>query len=89
MLPDTIAIHGLGKEPHILVYLKSNEWNYHKIYIKYHSDSERGNLLPPLHGLLFLIINKVSFIYHPRDRRIHITAFVTSVVEHWLEREIA
>ena len=23
--------------------------------IKDHSDSERGNLLPPLHGLLFLI----------------------------------
>ena len=29
--------------------------------VKYHSDSERGNL-PPLHGLLFSISSKVSFI---------------------------
>ena len=26
---------------------------------------------------------------HPTDRIIHTTAFVTPVVEHWLEREIA
>ena len=26
---------------------------------------------------------------HPTDRITHTTAFVTSVVEHWLEREIA
>ena len=30
--------------------------------VKDHSDSERGNLLPPLHGLLFLISSKGSFI---------------------------
>ena len=41
--------------------------------IKDHSDSERGNPLPP-HRLLFPITSK---------------AFVTPVVEHWLEREIA
>ena len=41
--------------------------------IKDHSDSERGNTLPP-HRLLFPISSK---------------AFVTPVVEHWLEREIA
>ena len=29
--------------------------------VKYHSDSERGNLLPP-HGLLFPINSKGSFI---------------------------
>ena len=45
--------------------------------VKNHSDSERGNILPP-HGLLF-----------PTDRIAHTTAFVTPVVEHWLEREIA
>ena len=28
-------------------------------------------------------------MHHPTDRIIHITAFVTPVVEHWLEREIA
>ena len=30
--------------------------------VKDHSGSERGNPLPPLHGLLFLIRNKGSFI---------------------------
>ena len=28
-------------------------------------------------------------MHHPTDRIAHITAFVTPVVEHWLEREIA
>ena len=28
-------------------------------------------------------------MHHPTDRIIHTTAFVTSVVEHWLEREMA
>ena len=28
-------------------------------------------------------------MHHPTDRITHITAFVTPVVEHWLEREIA
>ena len=45
--------------------------------VKDHSDRERGNLLPP-HGLLFPISSKIT----------HTTAFVTPVVEHWLEREI-
>ena len=49
-----------------------------------HSDSERGNLLPP-YRLLILIIKG----YHPIDRITHITAFVTSVMGHWLEWEIA
>ena len=31
-------------------------------FIKDHSDSKRGNPLPPLHGLLFLISSKGSFI---------------------------
>ena len=30
--------------------------------VKDHSDCERGNLLPPLHGLLFPISSKGSFI---------------------------
>ena len=30
---------------------------------KDHSDNERGNPLPPFHGLLFLIGCKGSFIY--------------------------
>ena len=28
-------------------------------------------------------------MYHPTERTAHTTAFVTPVVEHWLEREIA
>ena len=28
-------------------------------------------------------------MHHPTDRRAHTTTFVTPVVEHWLEREIA
>ena len=28
-------------------------------------------------------------MHHPTDRIEHTTAFVTPVVEHWLEREIA
>ena len=52
--------------------------------VKDHSDSEKGNPLPP-HRLLFPINIKGS----PTDRIAHTMAFVTPVVEHWLEREIA
>ena len=45
--------------------------------VKDHSDSERGNPLLS-HGLLF-----------PTDRITHTTAFVTPVMEHWLQREMA
>ena len=47
--------------------------------VKDHSDCERGNPLPP-HRLLFPINSKGSFIWIT-----HTTAFVTPVVEHWLE----
>ena len=56
--------------------------------VKDHSNIERGNPLPP-HGLLFLINSKGSFICTIPDRIAHTMAFVTPVVEHWLEREIA
>ena len=52
--------------------------------VENHSDSERGNPLPP-YGLLILISSKGSFIYIPSHRQ----AFVTPVMEHWLERETA
>ena len=51
--------------------------------VKDHSDSEKGNPLSP-HRLLFQINSKGSFICTIP----HTTAFVTPVVEHWLEREI-
>ena len=62
--------------------------------IKDHSGCKRGNLLLP-HGLLFPISSKGSFIcIIPQiciipDRITHTTAFVTPVLEHWLQREIA
>ena len=31
----------------------------------------------------------IFYMHHPTDRMTHTTAFVTPVVEHWLEREIA
>ena len=57
--------------------------------VKDHSHSERGNPLPS-HRLLFPISSKGSFyMHHPTDRIAHTRAFVTPVVEHWLEREIS
>ena len=59
----------------------------HFIYgymVKDHSDSEKGNLLLP-HRLLLSINSKGSFICTIPDRITHTTAFVTPVVEHWLE----
>ena len=53
-----------------------------------HLDSERGNPLPP-HRLLLPINSKHHYMHHPTDRIAHTTAFITPVVEHWLEREIA
>ena len=56
--------------------------------VKDHSDSEKGNPLLP-HRLLFPINSKGSFIYmhHPTDRITHTMAFVTPVMEHWLEQD--
>ena len=59
----------------------------HKVKDNY--NSEKGNPLLP-HRLLFSINSKGSFLkHHPTDRIVHTTAFVTPVVKHWLEREIA
>ena len=55
--------------------------------VKDHSDSERGNPLPP-HGILFLISSKDSFICIITDGITQTMVFVTPGVEHWLEREI-
>ena len=52
--------------------------------VKDRSDSERGNALPS-HGLLFLISSKFFYMHHPTDRITHTSAFVTVVMEHWLE----
>ena len=70
-----------------------NAFVYLRLYgithmVKDHSDNDRGNPLLP-HGLLFLISSKGSVICIIPDRITHTTAFVTPVVEHWLEQEIA
>ena len=48
--------------------------------VKDHSDSERGNPLLPLHGLLFSISSRCSFICTIPQT----TAFVIPVKEYWL-----
>ena len=48
--------------------------------VKDHSDSDKGNPLPP-HGLQ----QGLFYMHHPTDRIAHTTAFVTPVVEHWLD----
>ena len=45
--------------------------------VKNHSYSDKGNLLPP-HAQGFF------YMHYPTDMITHTTAFVTPVVEHWL-----
>ena len=54
-----------------------------------HSDSEKGNPLPPHRPLFSIKLQGFFYMHHPTDRITHTTAFVTPDVEHWLEREIA
>ena len=59
---------------------------YLRLFVRHmekdHSDSEKGNPLP-LHGLLFPISSKGSFICMiPTDRTTHTSAYITPVVEH-------
>ena len=56
--------------------------------VKDHSDSEGGTPLLP-HRLLFPISSKGSFICTIPHMIAHTMAFVTPVMEHWLEQEIA
>ena len=46
--------------------------------VKGHSDSERRNLLPPLHGLLFPISSNGSFVCTNPDRTAHTSLCYTS-----------
>ena len=55
--------------------------------VKDHSDSEKGNPLPP--HTLFEYQQGLFYIHHPTDRIAQNTNFVTQTVGHWLEREIA
>ena len=39
-------------------------------------------------GYSFRLAARFFYMHHPTDRIAHITAFVTPVVEYWLEQEI-
>ena len=83
-------IHRWRKEGNVLFNNALNTF-YLQLYgvrhmVKDHSDSEKGNLLPP-HRLLILINSKGSFICTIPHRIAHTMTFVTPVVEHWLERD--
>ena len=75
--------HSVRKEGNVLFNDALNTF-YLRLYdvihmVKDHSDSERGNQLLPLHGLLFLISSKVSFkCTTPTDSKAHTTACYTS-----------
>ena len=53
------------------------------IIVKDHS--EGGNPLSSTHGLL---MQGIFHMHHPTDRILHDMAFVTPVVEYWLEWEM-
>ena len=86
-----IVIHRCNRKKGNVLFNDALNTFYLRLYgvrhmVKDHSDSERGNPLSP-HGLLFSISSNAFFnIYHPTDGITYTTAFVTPVVEHWLER---
>ena len=43
----------------------------------------------PIHGLLLSTGADIFYMHYPTDRIVHTTAFVTPVLKHWLEQEIA
>ena len=50
--------------------------------------SKKRNRLPPLHGLFFSVSSKGSFYMHQTTEK-NTLIFITPVVEHWWELEIA
>ena len=91
-LPSLFIYIGLtnGKEGNVLFNDALNAF-YLRLYgvghmVKDHSDSERGNPLPP-HRHSFRIAARV--LLYASSHRQNSTAFIVPVAEHWLEREIA
>ena len=65
---------GVRKEANVLF---NDALNTFYSIIMDHSDSERGNPLPPIHGLLFSDQQQGFFyMHHPTDRIAHTTTFV-------------
>ena len=75
-----LCLYDITRIGFILFYLFHDALNtfYLRLYgdrymVKDHSDSQQG----------------FFYMHHPIDRITHTTAFVTPVMEHWLEQEIA
>ena len=59
--------------------------------VKNHSDNKRGNLLPPLHGLLFPISSKGSYARsHKQDSTYHGLCYGSrgALAERGADREV-
>ena len=88
-------IYGYMEERNEMLYLTTHSTHFIYGYngvrhvIKDHIYGERRNPLPP-HGLIFPISSNFPLcMHHPEDRIAYTTTFVTPVVEHRVEREIA
>ena len=91
-LPESCKNYLNGEGRKEMFYLTTHSTHFYlRLYgvrhmVKDHSDSEKGNPLPP-HRLLFPININGSFImHHPTDRIAHTTAFVTPVLEPMKDR---
>ena len=59
-----------------MLHLKIHSTHFYSFRHVTESDSERGNLMPLLHGLLFQSINQGLLMHHPTDRIVPTTTFV-------------
>ena len=74
-----------------MIYLRMHSTHFVYSYmesdmVKDHLDSERKNLLPPVHN--YLIYSKGFYMCYPTNRIGYTMAIVMPVVEHWLKQEI-
>ena len=76
----------LNRKGNVLFNDALNTFLFKSIWRRTFGKGPSRNPLTPLHGILFPISSKGSFIPYGIA---HTTAFVTPVVEHWLERKIA
>ena len=90
-----VALQNITQKEGIVLFNDALNTLYLRLYgvghmVKYHSDSEREETRCRHMGYTFLLAARV-LLYAPfhTDRIAHTTAFVTPVVEHWLEQEIA
>ena len=65
-------------------------WTIHRQDSTYHGlcYTSRGALAGTINTSMGPPHEGFFYMHHPTDRITHTTAFVTPVVEHWLEREV-